>query len=268
MSDISSVFHALIERIAIIPDVQSIGRSGGRALPASPADGDIDVFIYCGAIPQEEARRAALNAMGAALADVKIGAFAGGRWGTGDFAAIGGIETWLMYMTTPEATAEVDSILAGRELDKQNYYFYPTGRLGMLLGMEILCDKTGYLQAIKERLAVYPEELSKKLTEYHLGKLADTEDIERAVARRDVLFYHFALDLALDHFLQTLFAMNRVYFPSRKRSLEYIAKFQIKPENCEARLLEAVRLGGMAEEMGQSYLRFKELVGGIQALVP
>lgn len=260
MCEIERVFKQLINSISTMNGVLSVGRSGGgRPLPSAAGDGDIDVFVYCSAIPSVHSRIAALESVPEALGEYRTGVFSGGHWGTGDLVYINGVETWLMYFTVDEAVAEVDSVLRGDRPDKTDGYFYPTGRCAMLAGIEILCDKTSFLAALKERLATYPEELSGKLAEYHLAKLNDTEDFERAVARGDALFYHFTLEIALDHFLQALFALNRVFFPSRKRSLEYISKFPKKPENCEARLLEVVRLGGSPESIYQSYELFREL---------
>ena len=255
-----STFSELIRRLSALPNVQSIGRSGGRPLPAKPSDGDIDVFLYCDSIPPTEARRVALHEMGTKFTDIKMDAIGGGRWGVGDLVYIGGFETWLMYFTLEQATAEVDAVLAGQQPGREGSYFYPTGRCAMYLKMEILCDKTGFLAGMKEYLSVYPENLAHSISKVHMDALGDTEDLERAVTRRDVLFYHFALDLALDHFLQALFAMNRVFFPSRKRSMEHIHEFKVKPERCEERLLEVLRLGGSPEGIGQSYQMWKELV--------
>lgn len=267
LTAIEETFLNLIKLVSSIKEVQSIGRSGGRPLPASPADGDIDVFIYCDEIPSSSTRRDILKDLNAQLSGITVDAIGGGHWGKGDLVHIGGIETWLMYFTTDEALAEVDNILDGKFPDRMGGY-YPTGRCGMLAGIEILCDKTGFLSELKERLAVYPEGLSKRLVDYHLRMLNDTEDFERAAARKDVLFYHFALETALDHFMQALFAMNRVYFPSRKRSLEYITEFQLKPADCEARLLEVLRLGGNAGDIGQSYECWCKLVQELNGIYP
>lgn len=248
-TEIEIVFEALIQRVSTISEIQSIGRSGGRVLPMSNADGDIDVFIYCDSIPSVEQRKSAL----AGMEGCQTGVIGGGHWGTGDLTYINGIETWLMYFTAEEATKEVDSILNGEQQDKLDNYYYPTGRCAMLAGIDILFDRTGFLSSLKQRLSVYPEQLAKRLAEYHLEALKDTEDLERAVIRNDPLFYHFALDIALDHFLQALFAMNKMYFPSRKRSIEYIDKFARKPEKCEARLLEVVKFGGYSEGIKESF---------------
>jgi len=96
--------------------------------------------------------------------------------------------------------------------------------------------------------------------------LGDREDLERAVVRKDVLFYHFALDLALDHYLQALFAVNRTYFPSRKRSLSFIDKFIVKPHGCNERLLEIIRLGGYPDGINESYNLFSDMVNELKDL--
>jgi len=71
--------------------------------------------------------------------------------------------------------------------------------------------------------------------------------------------YHFALDLALDHFLMALFALNETYFPSRKRSFQYIEKFEKKPSQCSERLLAIIKNGAETEKIETSYAIFRQL---------
>ena len=163
-----------------------------------------------------------------------------------------------MYFTIEEATEEIDTVLAGRLPGKVDSYYYPVGRLAMLKDIRVLYDE-GFLLSVKDRLSVYPDSLAESVLAHHLSALEDTEDLTRAVARGDVLFYHFALDLALDHYLQALFALNRAYFPSRKRSMEYIERFKKKPADCEEKLTEIVRQGGSAEGLGASFRLLAEL---------
>ena len=88
----------------------------------------------------------------------------------------------------------------------------------------------------------------------------------RAIRRKDVLFYHATLDLALDRYLQALFALNHTYFPSRKRSPEFIRGFAIKPEDCETRLKQVVALGASAETLEESYRAWQELCRELERL--
>lgn len=116
----------------------------------------------------------------------------------------------------------------------------------------------------KAMVAVYPEELAKTLLKYQAGALLDIEDLTRAAKRGDALFYHFALDLFLDHFLQALFALNRVYFPSRKRSLQYISNFRVKPEGCEETLLNILKGGSEGGTLEESFELAAGLIGWMQ----
>ena len=106
---------------------------------------------------------------------------------------------------------------------------------------------------MKEKLSVYPLPLSKKLYNHHAGKINDTEDFNSAVTRGDVLFYHATLEAAIDHFLQALFALNQCFFPSRKRSIQYIDIFIHKPINCSEQLLKTIELGAKLETLIESY---------------
>lgn len=75
-----------------------------------------------------------------------------------------------------------------------------------------------------------------KLFDYHVANILDEEDLGRVVLRKEVLFFHQVLEDAIDHLLQALFAMNYTYFPSRKRSEQYIKEFKNKPIDCYQRI--------------------------------
>jgi len=143
-------------------------------------------------------------------------------------------------------------VLNGTRLDKEDY-FYPTGRCATMLSMFELHDKSGYIAEMKKRLSVYPQELSTRLFAHHIKKCNDTESFERAVSRSDVLFYHETAENAIDHFLQAIFALNKCFFPSRKRTIEFINGFDIKPLNCIERLLQTIELGAKPETLSNSY---------------
>ena len=257
-------YTRLVESVSALPEVLSIGKSGGAALP-QPGEGDIDLFIFCEAVPDETDRRQA-EAFCDGVTGCRVAAGRSRHWGTCDFVYFDGAEVCLMYFPIEEMDAEIDAVLSGERPDKEDNEFYPTGRCASFLSMHILLDRKGYIASMQERLRAYPAELAMKLTDHHLRSLGDTEDLERAVARRDALFYHFALDLALDHFLQALFAMNACYFPSRKRSIQYIQGFSRAPEQCVARLMEVLELGAKAETIPRSYEEFMRLCRELSTL--
>lgn len=260
------IIDTLIFNISGMSEVQSIGISGNKTPLPKAGEGDIDIFIYCDSIPNLAKRQLIVNQLGNHTEKGKVNIFEGGHWGVGDFILINGIETWLMYFTINETLTDVQAILNGENPDKLDNYYYPIGRCAMLKNINILCDKNDFLLGLKNRLSEYPDKLAKILIQYHLDKLEDLEDLERAVVRRDVLFYHFAIDIAIDHFLQILFAINRTYFPSRKRTLDFTENFDIKPEGCNEKLLEVIRLGSFPEGIDKSYMLWTTMINELKEL--
>ncbi len=265
-SNTEKIIDSLINSLSTIREVQSIGISGNKTPLPKAGEGDIDIFIYCDMIPEFSKRQAVINELGDLLQNSKINVFEGGHWGIGDYILINGVETWLMYFTESETLDDVESILNGDYPDLQDNYYYPVGRLAMLKNINVLYNKNGFLYSLKERLSEYPEKLAEILIQYHLNELKDIEDLERAVIRKDVLFYHFAMDIAMDHFLQALFAINRTYFPSRKRTLEFINNFSNKPEGCSENLLKVIKLGSCSEDINQSYVLWSNMVNELQKM--
>jgi hypothetical protein len=264
--DTEVIINSLVEGISTMKEVQSIGISGSKTSLPKAGEGDIDIFIYCHIIPKIEKRQALINQMGDLVQEGKVNVFEGGHWGIGDFVLINDVETWLMYFTVNETLSDIESILNGDHPDKLDNYYYPIGRCAMLKNINVLYDKNDFLCSLKKRLYEYPDKLLGALIQYHLDKLEDIEDLERAVNRKDVLFYHFALDIAIDHFLQALFAFNRTYFPSRKRTLHFIKNFDIKPERCSERLLDIVKLGSCSEGISQSYALWSDMVDELKKI--
>ncbi len=219
----------LAGRLSSLNDVRAIGISGPIPERSSPGISDLDLFLYCRRIPDACLRHKMLETSGGAIRCLKIDVLSGGPWGIADSLYLENIETWMMYFTLEEARSELDAILCGDFLDRGEDGYYPIGRCAMYARLVSLYDPDGFLVSLQERVAAYPEALRRKMIAYHISRLEDTEDLERAVYRSDPLFYHFALDLALDHLLMALFALNSTFFPSRKRSFEFIENFKIKP---------------------------------------
>ena len=245
-------YNLLINAISEIDGVMSIGKSGGKNIPEHN-ESDIDIFVFCSQFPESQTRKSAVKKLAAVVSEMKLSEKTGRFWGGCDFVTIEGTEICLMYFNISDMNDEIESILNGSRLDRESEYFYPTGRCASFLSMYILYDKAGYISDMKEKLSVYPLSLAEKLYNHHICKINDAEDFERAISRGDVLFYHSTLELAIDHFLQTLFALNRCFFPSRKRNLQFIERFKNKPSNCSDRLLEVIELGSKSTTLSQSY---------------
>ncbi|MDD4312780.1 MAG: DUF4037 domain-containing protein [Eubacteriales bacterium] len=265
MKPLQSSFDALLQTLKQMDSVRAIGKTGGEALPA---DGytDIDLFVFCDQIPSQSARISCLQAVADLITITEFGTEEHPHWGLVDSILIGEQEVYLMYFTQSTFSASIYAILRGERTEREQNYFYPTGRLASIQGMHVFYDPDGYLADLKMLLFVYPDSLQKAILSRCLPKIDDKEDFLRAIRRKDVLFFHATLDLAIDYFLQTLFALNRVYFPSRKRSLEFIRGFAIKPEDCEARLEQVVALGACWDTLEESYQVWQSLCSDLEHL--
>lgn len=266
-NNIETALNKLVSALAQRNSIRAMGLSGGKRPLPQPGEADIDLFVYCTAIPSNNERKELLMSLEEEIERVEIGKLESGHWGQGDCFLLAGVETWLLYFTVTEAHAELDAVLNGHFLGRLDSYHYPIGRCAMWKAMRVFYDPDGFLQSIKRRLEEYPPALAAAVLNHHLKALDDVEDLERAVHRQDVLFFHFALDLALDHFLQALFALNQEYFPSRKRSEEYLRPFRFKPAECEGRLHQVVALGANVQTLEQSYEIWNGLIHDLKTLI-
>lgn len=264
MQSVNQTVQLLAGGIAGLSCICAVGRTDGALAEPQPGETDVDLFALGSGIPPEEKRRAVYEAVpGCAVAQMTV--CQGGVWGTGDRLIIGGVDVMPMYFTLEETYAFLDSVLSGERAAAEGL-FYPVGRLCTFTRMLALNDARGVLRDIKRYLSVYPEALRQSVLRLNQPRLWDDEDFSRAVRRRDILYYHQVLENALDGAMQTLFALNRAYMPSRKRGAEELARFAHKPDDCANRMLEAVRLSACEETIAQSAALWRALAKDIRAL--
>ena len=252
MKTLKSSFQALVDALSRLGCVRAIGKTGGLDLPKD-GFGDIDLFVLCERLPARAEREALYLSIADTCSVEEYGETEHPHWGLVDSLLLDGTETYPMFFSKDAFSESIHSILRGERTEREANYFYPTGRCASILGMFFCYDPDGIFEQLKQLCAIYPDLLRNALMGAHMSKINDEEDFQRAIRRGDVLFFHSTLDLALDHFLQVLFALNRVYFPSRKRSLEKIRAFQRKPKNCENRLLQIIELGARANSLAYAY---------------
>lgn len=265
--DTPKTVDLIISSLMSLEEITATGLTGKLDGDLKPGESDIDIFIFCKTIPKSGRRLKEYEKLleKSLISDLQMDVYEGGYWGSGDCFKVNGVETWLMYFTENETAEYLDAVLSGTLLDSDNG-FYPTGRCATIQNMIILQDKTGFINTMQKKVQNYSESLRLKLTAHHLQLCFDEEDFGRAVLRQDVLFYHQVLENALDHFLQALFALNRTYFPSRKRTLQYIESFKIKPIQCAEKLQRVVKLGAKREGIAESSRTWHELAAELTNL--
>ena len=229
----------LVSELSQCDKVKGIGQTGDINAELIPGQSDIDMFVLCTTVPTENDRKQIYLKYSKEYTECLINVCNGGIWGYGDILIIDGIDVMFMFFTIEEMNHYLDEVIHGKHLDKEGG-FYPTGRLSSIENINILYESNAVWTTMKEKAKEYPLDLFGKLFNYHIARVLDEEDLGRVMLRKEVMFYHQVLENSIDHLLQALFALNCTYFPSRKRSEQYINKFENKPDDCYDRLLQII----------------------------
>lgn len=230
----------LVSQVKTLPGVKAIGQTSAPDETYVRGQSDIDLFVLCTEIPSYEMRQALYQAQTGCYESCQMEVCNGGVWGVGDILLVDGVDVMFMYFTIDEMLSYIKELLQGVHLEKEGG-FYPIGRLATIHHMYVLYEEQESFTELKRLVEVYPKELAKQYYCYHRERILDEEDLGRTRLRKEVLFYHMVLESALDHFLQALYALNQIYFPSRKRTLEAIKAFKLQPKDCSKRLLQMVQ---------------------------
>lgn len=256
----------LFDEVSNINIIRAIGQTGNINFVPKAGEADIDIFVLGDIVPSYEERKVVYDKNSDLFEECHMNVCEGGVWGTGDVFMIDGVETMLMYFSTDETINYIDDILNGKHLDSIKG-FYPIGRCATLKNINIIYDELGIIASLKEKLSSYPHELKEDMVAFHIRKTNDEEDFGSALLRKDILFYHQVLEVSIDHYLQVLYAINKTYFPSRKRTKQYMDSFRIKPENCYERLLKVIRFGSNPDDIEKSYNEWCTLVSDLKLLI-
>lgn len=255
----------LVEEISKCDEILGIGQTGDMNAPLIAGKSDIDLFILCRNVPDFETRLSVYKLLDGLYDQLEMEVCSGGIWGYGDMFYINGIDVMPMYFPVTDMQEYIDEILAGKRLAKEGS-FYPIGRLASIETIHVLWEKNHAWTDIVNKVRTYPQELFDKWYASEVRRIVDEEDLGRAELRHEVLFYHQVVEEFLDHFLQALYAKNRRYFPSRKRTESAIATFELKPKNCYERLLKAVSLGTNENTIEDSVEELRKLCKELKEL--
>ena len=245
--------------------IKGIAQTGDMNADLIPGYSDIDIFVLCTTIPTEAERKSVYIKYSTKYSECLMKVCNGGKWGYGDILIIDGIDVMFMYFTIEEMDQYLDEVLSGKHLDREGG-FYPTGRLSSVESINILYESNAVWTSMKEKVKKHPIDLFEKLFYFHISKILDDEDLGRVILRKEVMFYHSVLESSLDHLLQALFAINFMYFPSRKRSEQYINDFKNKPDDCYVRLIHIVENSISCETIGKSVEELKNITSEISRI--
>ena len=250
---------ALVRALRDLPGVRAVGLSGDPSEAGLDGARDIDLFVYCDSVPGDEARAKAYRALSDLFDGIRMRVCDCEAWGIGDILDAGGVDVMPMYFQKGATEAFVAEVRAGKRATREGG-FYPVGRLATIAGMHVYFDEDRWLNRMREMLSVYPDSLREETLRAHVCGAWDGEEFESAARRRDVFFFHHVLDEAMDSFLQALFALNRVYFPSRKRSEQDMNRLPVKPRDCAARMRAVLVRGASGDTVAEAAEMWRALV--------
>jgi hypothetical protein len=250
MQNETEFLNGLLASVYALDGVQSVGKSGGMEISQGS---DIDIYVFCDRIPDTEKRQNLINSFDMIVRST-VDLFDDTFYGVGDVVYTDALEIYLMYNRIDQFADYIDSVLAGGRLEKEGGFFFPTGKCATMLKMGVFYDRNGFISSAKARLSAYPEELSIRLSAHHISRLrgSNMDSLTSAVKRKDPVEYYDAFNETMDHLFQGLFALNKVFYPGRKRNIAYMAGFARKPDNCEERIFNIITLGGRPETLGHS----------------
>lgn len=244
--DAISLREELIKVLSQSENVLAVGQTGELNPELIPGKSDIDLFVLCKNIPSLEERRNFYETLLSEEISLQMSVCNGGVWGYGDILVINQIDVMPMYFTVDEMKTYLLEVLSGKHLYKEGR-FYPVGRLASVSTIHVLYEKDDTWTNLKIFVNEKPQSFFKSWYESEINAVLDEEDLGRSELRKEVLFFHQVLENALDHLIQAIYALNFTYFPSRKRNLEDLSYFSVKPENIEKRLLSLVENGAKKE---------------------
>jgi hypothetical protein len=257
--------NKLVTKISENPKVKGIGQTGNINARLVAGQSDVDLFILCTEVLTEEERKQVYDTFSKDYEECILEVSKGGIWGHGDVLMFEGSEFMPMYFTITEMEEYLRTTLQGKRIAKERG-FYPTGRLASVEKINILYEEDKTWTRLQNLVKIYPKDLFHKLYHYHMAKVLDEEDLGRVLLRKEILFYHQVLEEAIDHLLQALFAVNSVYFPSRKRTQEQIEKLQFKPQNCHDRLEQIIKNAAKTDTIDDSVRELRAMTNEIKRI--
>lgn len=263
--NVIAIKNKLVNELSQNNKIKGIGQTGDINANLIAGNSDIDMFVLCTAIPTEVERKCIYSNYSNEYSECVMNVCSGGIWGYGDILIIDGIDVMFMYFTIEEMEDYLDEVLNGKHLGR-NGGFYSTGRLSSVETINILYESSTEWTSLIEKVKKPPIDLFARLFDFHISNVINEEDLGRVILRKEVMFYHSVLEDSLDHLLQALFAINFVYFPSRKRSEQYIKEFKNKPDDCYNRLLQIIETSVSSNTIERSVKELKKITSEIEKI--
>lgn len=271
---------SLTERLSAIRGISAVVLGGSHARGCARPGSDIDLgLFYSEAAPFSiQSVRELADAVNDAAGPVVTDFYGWGPWVNGGaWLTVGGQRVDFIYRSLEQVERVIADAEAGRyEVDyaqQPPFGFFSATYLGEVAVCVPLFDPEGRLDALKRRVADYPEALRRAVVldylwqaEFNLAAFA-----RKFAARADAYGTAACLTRAVNQLVLVLFALNRQYPINDKTALAEVAEFERAPRDFSPRVQRAmahvgassVELVAAVESVAQLFRETVELTNGL-----
>jgi predicted nucleotidyltransferase len=240
---------SLAAQLAAIDGVSAVVLGGSHARGRAQAASDIDLgMFYSEARPFSTQRlRQLAEEINDTPGPVVTDFYEWGPWVNGGaWLTIGGQRVDFLYRSLEHVERVITDAEAGRYevhyLQQPPFGFFSGTYLGEVAVCIRLFDPDARIEALKRRVAVYPDLLRQKVIRDYLFMAEFTLTVfsPKVAARSDTYGTAACLTRAVNELVLALFALNRKYPINDKTVLAEVAEFEIAPRNFRERVQQTL----------------------------
>jgi predicted nucleotidyltransferase len=271
---------SLAERLGAISGIKAVVLGGSHARGRAQAESDIDLgLLYSEPAPFSiRSVRELAEAINDIAGPVVTDFYGWGQWVNGGaWLTIGGQRVDFVYRSLEHLERVIAEAEAGRyELDyaqQPPFGFFSATYLGEIAVCVPLFDPEARLDALKRRVADYPEALRRAVVQDYLwqAEFGLAAFARKFAARADAYGTAACLTRAVNQLILVLFALNHQYPINDKTALAEIAEFERAPREFTPRVQQtlahvgdsAAELAAAVESVAQLFWETVELTDGL-----
>jgi predicted nucleotidyltransferase len=260
---------SLARRLGEVPGIQTVVLGGSHARGRARPESDIDLgLLYSEAAPFSiQSVRKLAEAVNDTPGPVVTDFYGWGPWVNGGaWLTIGGQRVDFLYRNLEQVERVIADAEAGRYeihyLQQPPFGFFSGTYLGEIAVCVPLLGPHAWLEALKSRVATYPEALRRAVVQDFLfmAEFTLTAFAPKYAARSDTYGTAACLARAVNELVMALFALNRQYPINEKTALAEVAEHERAPREFGPRAQKALgHLGTSAAELGAAVESVREL---------